>query len=160
MKAQTRTLIVASVVLLALAGVAFGTLRLTYGQRSADVNVRWADTVNATSRGQLERAYQLTEGEQVDGRTWSYRVMDVSADNLRGLVQDPAAEDTHQIHRTAFRIWRGATRGPYVTSRPAWIASVLEFVVQASVVASGLALAAGLFKVWQARRRQDGTATG
>ncbi|MDA1184784.1 MAG: hypothetical protein O2930_09090 [Acidobacteria bacterium] len=159
MKQQGLSLIVAGVVLWALAGAAFGTLRSTYGQRPADVNVRWAESVNATSRDQLELAYHLTRGEQLEGRTWSYRVTDVSKDNLRRLVEDPAVDDTHQIHRTAFRIWRGATRGPYLTSRPAWVASVLEFVVQAFVAAGGLAIIVGLFKTWRARRIQDGTAS-
>lgn len=143
-----------------MAGAAFGTLRLTYGQRPADVNIRWAPSVSAASREQVERAYGLTRGEQLAERTWGYHLTDTSTDNIRRIVEDPVIEDTHQIHRTAFRIWRGATRGPYLTSHPGWIASLLEFVVQASLATGGLALSIGLFKVWCARRRQDGTATG
>lgn len=158
MRTQGTPLIVVSIVLFTLAGATFGTLRSTYGQRSADVNVRWAETVGTVSRDQLERAYQLTRGEQLDGRTWSYRITDVSTENLRRLVMDPAVEDTHQVHRTAFRIWRGATRGPYITSRPAWIATLMEFVVQASIAAGGLAFAIGAFKMWRARRGPGETA--
>ena len=153
-------LVAVGVALCLLAGVAFGTLRLTYGQRPADIHVRWADTVTTASRQQLERAYNLTLGEQLEGRTWGYTLTDVSTGNIRRLVEDPAVEDTHEIHRTAFRVGRGAARGPYLSSRPGWIASVLEFVVRASLAGGGLALALGLFKAWRAPRAQDGTATG
>jgi hypothetical protein len=152
MNAQGRRLAVVTVVLWALAGVALGTLRLTYGQRPADVNIRWAAMVDAASREELERAYQLTDGEQQEGRNWSYSITDVSTDNLRRLVESSAVDDTHQIHRTAFRIWRGAMRGPYLTSRPAWVASMLEFLVQVFLAAGALTLAAGIFTTWRARR--------
>ena len=125
-KPSGRTLLVGSVILWVLAGAAYGTLRLTYGQRPARVNVRWVGTVDAATREQLELAYQLTRGELREGSTWRYHLMDVSTDNLRDLVGDPAVDDTHYIHRTAFRIWRTAGRDPYVTSRPAWIASTLN----------------------------------
>ncbi len=156
MNTQGRTLIGWTVVLGVLAGAAFGTLRLTYGQRPADVHIRWAATVDAASREQLERSYRLTGGEQIEERTWSYSLTDVSTDNIRRLVKNPAVEDTHQIHRTAFRIWRGATRGPYLTSRPGWVASLLEFLVQAFLATGALTLAGGLFTLWRARRAQNG----
>lgn len=159
MNQRGRTLLVGTVVLWALAGAAFGTLRLTYGQRPADVNVRWAATVDTTSREQLERVYHLTRGEQLEERTWGYSLTDVSTNNIRGLVESPAVEDTHQIHRTAFRIWRGATRGPYLTSRPAWIASILEYLMQALLAAGALTLVAAAFVIWRARRTPNGEAS-
>jgi hypothetical protein len=152
MSLQGRTLLVLTVILWALAGAAFGTLRITYGQRPADVNIRWAATVNTTSREQLERVYHLTRGEQLEGRTWGYSLTDVSTDNIRVLVESPAIEDTHQIHRTAFRIWRTATRGSYLTSRPGWVASMLEYLVQALLAAGALTLVVGTFGIWRARR--------
>lgn len=152
MKRPGRTLLVWSVILWALAGAAYGTLRLTHGQRPAYVNVRWAATVDAGTREQLELAHQLTRGELREGRTWGYFLTDVSTASIRRLVESPAVEDTHQIHRTAFRIWRTATRGPYLTSRPAWIASVLEFLIQALLAVGALALVAGLFIAWRERR--------
>lgn len=155
MNLQGRALIIMAVVLWAAAGAALGTLRLTYGQRPADVNVRWAAQVGAASREQLERFYHLTRAEQLDGRTWSYSLTDVSTENIRRLVEDPAVEDTHQIHRTAFRIWRGATRGPYLTARPGWIAAMLEFLVQAFLATGALVLVVGAFKTWRARQAPD-----
>ena len=152
MKRPGRTLLVWTVILWALAGAVYGTLRLTYGQRPAYVNVRWAATVGAAAREQLELTHQLTFGEHREERTWGYSLTDVSTANIRRLVESPAVEDTHQIHRTAFRIWRTATRGPYLSSRPAWIASVLEFMVQALLAVGALALVAGLFMTWRERR--------
>ena len=156
MNAQARSLSVATVILWALAGAALGTLRLTYGERPADVNIRWAVTVDAASQAQLERSYGLTRGEQLEEFTWGYSLTDVSADNIRRLVESPAVADTHQIHRTAFRIWRGATRGPYLTSRPGWVASMLEFLVQAFLATGALTLAGGIFTTWRARRAPNG----
>ena len=141
MKQRGRRLLVWGVVLWVLAGAAYGTLRLTYGQRPAYVHVRWALMVDATSQGQIERAHRLTRGELREGRTWGYYLTDVSRDNIRGLVENPAVEDTHQIHRTAFRIWRTAPRSAYLTSRPAWIAAMLEFDP-----AKGLAVIAALME--------------
>ena len=152
MKQQGRRLVVWGVILWVLAGAAYGTLRLTYGQRPAYVNVRWAPTVDAATREQIERAYQLTRGEQREGRTWGYYLTDVSADNIRGLVESPSVEDTHQINRTAFRIWWAATRGAYLTSRPAWIAGALEFLVPALFAVGALSLVMGLFNTWRERR--------
>ena len=158
MKRPGRTLLVWSAILWALAGAAYGTLRLNYGQRPADVNVRWAATVDAAERAQLELAYHLTRGEQLEGRTWGYSLADVSTVNIRRLVESPTVEDTHQIHRTAFRIWRTATRGPYLTSRPAWIAAVLEFLIQALFVLGALGSVAGLFMTWRERRAKGAVA--
>jgi hypothetical protein len=155
MNLQGRTLLVWTCILWALAGAAFGTLRSTYGQRPADVHIRWAATVDAASQAQLERAYHLTLGEELEERTWGYSLTDVSTDNIRSLVESPAVEDTHEIHRTAFRIWRTAARGPYLTSRPAWIASTLEFLVQALLAAGALTLVVGAFTIWRSRLAPD-----
>ena len=122
------------------------------------MNIRWAATVDTVSREQLERAYDLTRGEQLEERTRGYSLTDVSTENIRSLVESPAVEDTHQIHRTAFRTWRTATRGPYVTSRPGGVASMLEFLVQALLAAGALTLAVGAFTIWRTRRAPDGAA--
>lgn len=144
MKQQGRKLLVWSVILWVLAGAAYGTLRLTYGQRPAYVNVRWAATVDAATREPLELAYQLTRGEHREGRTWGRPLTDVSTDSIRSLVVSPAVEDTHQIHRTAFRVWWTSTRGAYLTSRSAWIAGRLEFLISALLAVGALALVLGL----------------
>ena len=140
------------VVLLFAAAVAFGALRLAYGQRPAYVHVRWAPSVDAAGRAQMERTYRLTRGELREGTTWGYYLTDVSSANLRALVENPGVEDTHNIHRTAFRIWRTAPRGEYLSPRPAWIASLLELLVPACVALGALMLAVGAFKAWQSKR--------
>jgi hypothetical protein len=143
-----------AILLLIAAGVAFGLLRLIYGQRPAYVHVRWAATVDAAGRADLERTYSLTRGELREGTTWGYYVTDLSSANLRALVENRAVEDTHNIHRTAFRIWRTAPRGDYLGTRPAWIASTLELLIPACLGLGGIMLAAAGVKAWRARRMQ------
>jgi hypothetical protein len=139
------------VILVIAAAVAFGALRLAYGQRPAYVHVRWAPTIDAAARAEMERTYSLTQGEHREGATWGYYVTDVSSANLQALVQNPAVEDTHNIHRTAFRIWRTAPRGDYVTTQPRWIASLLELATRVCLGLGLIMLAAGAFRAWRAR---------
>ena len=151
-------MITRGVVLLLAAAAAFVVLRLTYGQRPAYVHVRWAPTVDAAARAEMERTYSLTRGELREGTTWGYFVTDVSSNNLRALVQNPAVEDTHNIHRTAFRIWRTAPRGAYLGTRPAWIASLLELAIPACLGLGAIMLAIGAFTTWRTRRAQPAPA--
>ena len=151
-------MIVRGGLLLIAAALAFGALRLTYGQRPAYVHIRWAASVDAGRRAEMERTHSLTRGELREGTTWGYYVTDVSSDNLRAIVESPAVEDTHNIHRTAFRIWRTAPRGDYLGTRPAWIASLLELLVRVCVGLGGLMLAVGAFKTWRSRRGQPAAA--
>ncbi len=145
-------MITRGIVLLLAAVAAFAVLRLTYGQRPAYVHVRWATSVDAAARAQMERTYSLTRGELREGTTWGYFVTDVSSDNLRALVQNPAVEDTHNIHRTAFRIWRTAPRSAYLSTHPAWIASLLELAIPACLGLGAIMLGIGAFTVWRGRR--------
>ena len=68
------------------------------------VHVRWADDVSASSRAIHEVLFKLTNGERLEGRSWSYDVVDPSFRNVRALVTSPAVEDTHEIDRETFRI--------------------------------------------------------
>jgi hypothetical protein len=149
---------VRGVVLLIVAAAAFGVLRVTYGQRPAYVHVRWAPTVDAATRTGLERTHRLTRGELREGTTWGYYITDLSTANLRGLVESPAVEDTHNIHRTAFRIWRTAPRGDYLGTRPAWVASALELLIPGCLGLGAIMLAAGAFKAWRGRSVQPAPA--
>jgi len=127
----------------ALAAAAFGTARLAFGPRPVYVNIRWAPEVDETTRQQLEGRYSLLQGELREGRTWGYALADRSRDNIRAIVGDPAVEDTHQIHRTAFRVWHSAARLPYRTPRP-WIPVGLEIVALAGLALGLLAGGLGL----------------
>lgn len=102
----------------ALAGTAYSVLRLTFGDRPVFIHVRWAPNVDEPARQRLERRYNLALAEPREQRTFGYALTDTSRENVRGLVLDPAVEDTHQIHRTAFRVGYFAPRLPYVTPHP------------------------------------------
>ena len=156
MNSKGRRLLVGGVILWVLAAAAYGALRLTYGERPAYVHVRWADTVDAAARERIESTHSLTRGELREGRTWGYSITDLSSENLKSLVGHPVVEDTHNIHRTAFRIWRTAPRDAYLSARPAWIAATLEFLVPAFLSSGALALVVGLFQVKSQRSKVKG----
>ena len=111
-------LLVVGLILLLASAATYGTLRLTYGERPAYVHVRWAPSVDTSTREQLERVHSLTRPELREGRTWGYYLTDLSRDNIQRLVTNPAAEDTHNLHRTAFRVWGTAPRAPYLEFEP------------------------------------------
>ena len=144
-------LLAVGLILLLGSAATYGALRLTYGQRPAYVHVRWAPSVDASTRAQLERVHGLTRPELREGRTWGYYLTDLSGDNIQRLVTNAAAEDTHNLHRTAFRVWRTAPRGPYLGSNPAWIAALLEFLTRAFVGLGALAVVVVGFRAWRAR---------
>jgi hypothetical protein len=144
-------LLVLGLILLVGAAVAYGSLRMAYGARPAYVHVRWEASVDETTRQRLERVHGLTRAEFREDRTWGYFLVDLSTDNIRSLVTNPAAEDTHNLHRTAFRVWRTAPRGEYLGSRPAWIAVLLELLSPALAGIGALAIAGGGFTMWRAR---------
>ncbi len=137
---RARRLAVVGAVLCALAAGSYGILRVSYDVRPADVNVRWAPFVDAEARQRLEQRYALTAGELREGRTWGYSLTDLSRANIRALVGDPGVEDTHQINRESFRIWRGATRAPYSGPGAPWIPRALELLSLLLLAAGALAL--------------------
>ena len=134
---QTRRLVTIGVALFAVAGAVYGVLRLSFGPRPVYVHVRWAESVDEPTQRRLERQYGLDQPELREGRTWGYALTDLSRDNVRALVTDSAVDDTHQIHRTAFRVGYFAPRLPYPTAHP-WIPVGLEFLA-AVLVCSGMA---------------------
>ena len=150
---QPRALLMLGVVLWALAGITYVTLRATYGQRPALIHVRWAPSIDDATRESVVRGHALIEGVDRGNRTWAYYLTDLSTENIRSLIQNPAVEDTHYLHRTQFRIgWRNPPRGEYQTTRSRSLASLMEFVTEASVVLGAVALALGAVKTWWARR--------
>jgi hypothetical protein len=146
-----RTLFIVGAGLLVLSGICYGTLRLTYGERAAFIHVRWAANVDPATQEQIERTHSLLRQEFREQRTWTYFMTDVTSENIRSLVQNPAVEDTHHIDRRAFSIASTSERGDYSTDRPIWIADLLEFVIDVSLLGGAVALVAGAYKLWQAR---------
>jgi hypothetical protein len=140
---DNRRLIVTAAALWSLAVIAYGALRLTFGDRPVYVHVRWAASTDDATRQQLERRYSLEQGEVREERTWGYALRELSRDNVRALVQDRSVEDTHQIHRTAFRVGYFAPRLPYPTPLP-WLPVALEIFtlvfLLAGMASAGLAL--------------------
>ena len=123
--------------LLGIAAAAYGTLQLTFGPRPVNnIHVRWAPGVDDFGRQVAERRYSLSQGEQLEGRTWAYTLSDLSRTNISSLVRDPVIEDTQDIDRIAFRVSPTASRGPY-PGRHTWIPLSLQGV---AVGAFGAAL--------------------
>ena len=65
------------------------------------VGVRWLEGVGESDRETLEDRHDLRNGVG-DGRTWQYQLGDISQENIRALVEDPAVEDTAYIDRDTF----------------------------------------------------------
>ena len=127
-RSEVSRLVATGLALCAVAGIGYGTLRLTFGPRPVYVHVRWAESVDEATRSQLEDRYGLREGEPREGRTWGYALTNLSRTNIRALVTDSAVDDTHQIHRTAFRVGYFAPRLPYRTAHP-WLPVSLEIAI-------------------------------
>ena len=88
--------------------------RLVTGPPGALVHVRWEKSVDASARQRLEARLRLADGEQLEGSTWRYDLLDPSRSNIRDLVRDPAVEDTEHIDRSRFTLvdtMRTARRG-------------------------------------------------
>jgi len=67
------------------------------------VHVRWHEGVSPADRAALERRYDLRNGIPVEGTatTWRYGLGELSPENIRALIQDPAVDDTEYIDRGA-----------------------------------------------------------
>ena len=127
----TYRLLFGGILLWALGGATYAALHAAYGYQPAYVHIRWASSVSTEAREQLAQKYSLTRGEYRESRTWGYYLTDLSTANIRSLVRDPAIEDTHQINRIRFRIWRTAPRLPYTGFGAPLIPRTLELVVLA-----------------------------
>src|SRR5688500_16385212 len=125
-----------SLVLILLAIALPVATRLFLGPPGAIVHVRWQPGLDATPRGNLERQFRLTQGVQLDGRTWRYNLADVSSDNIRAIVDHPAVEDTQDIDRPNYAITESATR----TARAQRFSANGDLVV-GSIDAASIALA-------------------
>lgn len=104
------------------------------------VNVRWSEDVTEADRAELEAAYRLSEPAHEEDRTWSYAALESSTDNIRRLVQDPAAEDTYGIDRTTFDLAAPLVAPLNVLFRWLGIASLIGVIVAVFVARVGPAL--------------------
>jgi hypothetical protein len=115
------------------ASATYSVLRAAFGDRPAHINVRWSPATTPDVQQRLEQQYHLTYGQRTEGRTFSYDLTDLSQNNIRAMVLDPSVEDTHYIHRTAYRIWRFAPRSKYHDRGEKW-----GPLLEATIVAFGL----------------------
>ena len=133
----TRRVVAIAALYLVVAAALYGALALTFGSRPVFVHVRWAPGVDEATQQRLEQRYSLARQDLRDERTWGYVLRDTSRGNVRALVSDPAVEDTHNIHRTAFRVGYFAPRHPYPT-RHWWLPTGLELFSAAVLVAGAI----------------------
>lgn len=145
---QQRTRLIGGVALVVLSGALYAAHSLMGDQRPAYVHVRWAPSVDPATREQIERAHSLTRPEPIPPRTWAYYLTDVSTENIRRLVGNPAVEDTDSIDRSAFQIVPWAARGPYERRR----AETLDFAARACLFVGLVAIALWGLQAWRDRR--------
>ena len=116
------------------------------------VHVRWANDISASSRAMHEILFNLTNGERMEGRSWSYDVIDPSLRNVRALVTSPAVEDTHEINRETFEINATAPK----SAAGVWLWSAVPILGNPDVLALVVTALIGLTVVgvtWAKRQR-------
>ena len=126
--------------------------RLLIGPRGAIVHVRWERSTDQATRLDLETRFRLADGRQLEDSTWQYDLLDPSTDNIRTLVNDPAAADTHQINRLQGSLDPAATR----TARRQRFASGGDVAVS---IVDGLALFLAVFAALLFTRGMTGRAS-
>ena len=110
----------------AMAALALGLLGLValfpereVAQRVNHVSVRWTSGLPEAERVALERQFSLTAAEpnsnySQDVNVWNYDLIDVSAGNIKALVNHPRVVDTNDIDRSNFTV---RARPPKTTIR-------------------------------------------
>ena len=109
--------------------VAWGALSIASPATQVPVHVRWAPDLGAAHRLELERRFQLRDGHQSEPSaptTWTYQLGDLSARNIRALVEHTQVVDTDGVDRSRYR----------PSQDTSWIQRQRRFVF---VAASGLA---------------------
>jgi hypothetical protein len=94
--------------------LAWALLSFAWPNSPVDIHVRWKPEVTAAQRGEMERQFQLTAGEFLDGTTWRYQLADTATANIRALVQDPRVDDTEHLNRVRYRPEFGQDRARQV----------------------------------------------
>ena len=84
--------------------------RALAGAPGAIVHIRWDPLLDPAARQDLEARFRLADGQPLGGDTWRYDLVDPSSDNIRALVNDAAAADTHDINRPNYSLASSAVR--------------------------------------------------
>jgi hypothetical protein len=82
--------------------VVVGVLYVTTGSTVPTINVRWAASVTAEQRRQLEQQMSLVLQEPGNERTGRYFVTQPTVENLKQIVINPMVEDTAFVSRSTF----------------------------------------------------------
>jgi hypothetical protein len=141
--------------LLALAFLTPIAARLLAGPNGALVHVRWREGIDDETRARLETRFTLTQPERLDGTTWRYDLIDASVGNVRALVDEPAAEDTHHIDRGSGTIASSATRTPRragMVSNGDTLVWFADLAAAALIPLTGFAAIAGRLRALQTSR--------
>jgi hypothetical protein len=75
------------------------------------IHVRWASGVSEAERRRLEERFQLVNGEDLSGGSWSYDLLNSRPEAIQALVQHPAVADTHDLDRARFTTAAGTHPG-------------------------------------------------
>jgi hypothetical protein len=137
-RARITTRVAASLITAALAA---GVFLVVFPVDPVDIHVRWTVGVTEAQRVALERRFDLSQRQQTDRTTWSYRLANPSTANIRALIRDAHVEDTDgldrhnsrplselswmQKHRPAMLLASSATLGSIVFA----VFPILAFVV-------------------------------
>lgn len=98
-----RTLAGLAAAFVLVTGVAWWILSIVWPDSPVDINVRWKADVADAERVDLERRFQLTNGDHSEGTTWRYQLADSSTANIQALIQHPRVDDTAHLNRIRFR---------------------------------------------------------
>jgi hypothetical protein len=82
--------------------LAWAILSLAWPKTPVHVHVRWKADVTEAKRVELERRFQLTDGQPGDGVTWEYQLVDSSSANIRAIVQNERVDDTAHLNRIRY----------------------------------------------------------
>ena len=102
----TRLQTIAAVVLAGLGAVWYASY-----ERAPGMSVRWSEDVTGGRRGALEREFRLARGRAVEGRTFTYDLLDIRSANVQALIEHPQVDDTGYLDRASFTVPANAPFG-------------------------------------------------
>src|SRR5687768_12882510 len=93
-RARAGAAMLAFVLALAAAGLHVGL-----GPQTRRINIEWSESTAEADRTHAEGQLQLSAGMWIEGRTWTYALVDRSRQHIARIVSHPLVEDTHYIDR-------------------------------------------------------------
>jgi hypothetical protein len=138
MARRTQRLIALGVVLLLAAAAVGAMVPIAFGVPRAKVQLTWGE-IDPAERRRLESQFNLSEATALDGRTWAYVPLDVTADSLGAIVEHRSVTATAGIDRSTFRL----SRAPLTERRGGFLPGAPRWVVRATILAAWLMAALG-----------------